>query len=345
MEQAKLFAHASGNQEGLLGTLTSSWLQKFKQKHGLVTGKLMRRASEANIPDSARMTAGFQPLKHDRSAGVISPTSPKGPLSPLSGTRSDDDFQPTEGLGLDFSYRPIASQSTTSLSSDIRDAGSASLPRATISPTTSYQFTPDANTDAFQIDENSHMRGIAPPFEPRERRSNTFPSLNLEYINSSPITIDSSGSRNVPPLTATSSTFESPASTKFTSIPYTIQTALQSPPTLKRSSSSSSIMGRSNATTLANNPVPLTPVDTTPVSPSQEEARQAANTLLNYIQNMSSAGHFDQTEYMAVVQLTKKLQIHQHHTARPSMGGLSRIPEGDAEVPVTQQLVMTSSAR
>jgi hypothetical protein len=46
-------------------------------------------------------------------------------------------------------------------------------------------------------------------------------------------------------------------------------------------------------------------------------------------------GAFDQGELMMVMQLTKKLQLHQHSAgsalgSRPR-GGLSRIPEGDGE--------------
>jgi hypothetical protein len=88
-------------------------------------------------------------------------------------------------------------------------------------------------------------------------------------------------------------------------------------------------------------------VDASPVSPSQEDARRAANTLLNYIQGMGANGHFDQSEYLAVVQLTKKLQLHQHQLQlqplRPSMGGLSRIPEGDGELPSTAEVTMESN--
>jgi hypothetical protein len=44
---------------------------------------------------------------------------------------------------------------------------------------------------------------------------------------------------------------------------------------------------------------------------------------------MTPNGPFDKSEYATIVQLTKKLQIHQHQTTRPSIGGLSRIPESD----------------
>jgi hypothetical protein len=55
---------------------------------------------------------------------------------------------------------------------------------------------------------------------------------------------------------------------------------------------------------------------------------------------MSLIGQFDQSEYLAVVQLTKKLQIHQHQSSRASIGGLSRIPEGDHEMPASTEATM-----
>ncbi len=79
----------------------------------------------------------------------------------------------------------------------------------------------------------------------------------------------------------------------------------------------------------------VTPITAnSPSSPTQDDARRAADTLLSFIQN--SAGFVDQNEYMAVVRLTEKLRIHQTQLAKASvvhgMGGLSRIPEGDSEM-------------
>jgi hypothetical protein len=102
---------------------------------------------------------------------------------------------------------------------------------------------------------------------------------------------------------------------------------------LRRSSSNSSL----NRATAATGASSSTPVDSSPVSPSQEDARRAAQTLLNYIQ---TAGTFDSNDYLSIVQLTKKLKIHQ---GRSSIGGLSRIPEGDVEAPVLLSAKMESA--
>ncbi|KAK7422344.1 hypothetical protein QQX98_001623 [Neonectria punicea] len=330
MEQAKLFAHASGNQESLLNSLTGSWLQKFKQKHGIGAGKLMRRASETNIPDSARLSSLM--IKSEKISNCISPSSPTGQLSPLSGSRSDE--EQAEGLGFDFHYKH-QSQSTTSLTSDLRDTGNSSFSGGTMSPTAPFTFSPDPNVGGFPMD---HLHGNPPDYQHREKRSNTFPSLNIDYVNQTAST-EPMTPRHQPSSTAPSSALDSPALDM--AAPFSIDTNINSPPpALHRSSSNSSMTGRSSATPVTTSAISSTPADSSPVSPSQEDARRAAATLLNYIHQ---AGTFDANDYMAVVQLTKKLQIHQPQAVRPSIGGLSRIPEGDVELPSLMQAKMEST--
>ncbi|KAF4976325.1 hypothetical protein FZEAL_6993 [Fusarium zealandicum] len=317
MEQARLFAHASGNQENVLNGLTSSWLQKFKQKHGIGAAKLMRRASEANIPDSARLsTTGTK--SNETNIHDISPSSPIGQISPLSGSRSDDEA-PHDGIHFDFSYKHPESQSTTSLSSDFRDNPASSFSTGTMSPTGTFTFSPDPNIGGFPMD---HLRGTE--FQHREKRSNTFPSLNIDYVNQASSSTEPMTPRHPASSTAPSSALESPQH-ELQAAPFSIDTNVNSPPPNLRRSSSNSSMNRSTAT---NSATCSTPLDSSPVSPSQEDARRAAQTLLTYIQ---SAGNFDASDYMNIVQLTNKLKIHQHQAGRPSIGGLSRIPEGDVE--------------
>lgn len=344
MEQAKLFAHASGNQEGLLGTLTSSWLHKFKQKHGLGSGRLMRRASEANIPDSARMSTALPALNKGTAPGGLSPTSPTQPLSPLSGSRSDEDLH-KETLDFEFTYRAHGSHSNTSLASDARDNGASSFSAGTISPAASFNFSPDSNVGAFVVDQPMHMHVVeAPDLHHREKRSNTFPSIDVNFVNHESSAAEAITApmtpRHPPPATSASSSAVQSPTTELRVGPFAINTSLTSPPPLRRTSSNSNITGRSSGTAVAGGAVSGTPVDSSPLSPTQEEARQAANTLLSYIQRMSLIGQFDQSEYLAVVQLTKKLQIHQHQSSRASIGGLSRIPEGDHEMPASTEATM-----
>uniref|UniRef100_A0A8H7NAS1 HTH CENPB-type domain-containing protein n=1 Tax=Bionectria ochroleuca TaxID=29856 RepID=A0A8H7NAS1_BIOOC len=332
MDQAKLFARASGHQDSLVSSLTSSWLQKFKQKHGITSGRLMRRASETNIPDSARMSTSRSKKKKEKS-DIISPTSPSGQKSPLSDSRSDEDQQ-HDGFDFSaFSYRQAASQSATSLSSNLRDAGNnSSFSSSAMSPTGTLTFSPDPNTGAFAVDQTlqSQMADIrtssitpSSDLQPREKRSNTFPSLNLDLVNqvvsSEPMT-----PRHQIPSTAPSSAIESPVH-DFNSAPFGIDSTLTSPPQLHRSSSNSSMTGRS--TPITNGTMPAASIDSSPVSPSQEDACRAATTLLSYIQSsMKTNGQFEHSELMTLVQLTNKLQVHQYQSLRPAMGASPESP-------------------
>ncbi|KAK2590225.1 hypothetical protein QQS21_012101 [Conoideocrella luteorostrata] len=325
MEQARIFAHASDGQNSILGNLSSSWLQKFKQKHGIGIARLLRRASETNIPDSTRR-AGSQIVVQDRTSNDISPVSPTQPLSPLSGSRSDEEVHRGQNLELNFSYRQQHSQSTTSLASDRRDNPGSSFSGGTLSPTGTFNFSPDPNIGGFQP---IAMRHDMPPDFHREKRSNTFPSIDINYANQQAPTTEPMTPQLPPPIIATSSGLESPSNVIHTA-PYAISTGLTSPLSLHRSGSNPNIAPRPS----------ITPSESSPVSPSQEDARRAAKTLLNYLQN--SGQNFQASDYNMIVQLTKKLELHQHQhqNHRSSGGGLSRIPEGDTEMSASSSPAM-----
>jgi hypothetical protein len=408
MDQARLFARASGTtaqQDGLLGSLTSSWLHKFKQKHGLggsgsgsgsggSGGRLIRRASEANIPDSARMStvrrpsvkkakrkntpAGqavlapkteSRPVTTGLGIGIISPTSPTQ-MSPLSETKSDEEAHASDPFDIDFTYnRPTASQSAHDLTSDNMDSSFSGA----LSPAGTLAFSPDPNSGAFQVEQTIDPRNgvvVGSEFQHlhREKRSNTFPSLNIDAATTSRRTTDSPVSALGRQQHPSSHSLESPDQDISADKYFALDTTLASPPKLRRSGSNSSIAAaRSAAATPAPNSAVTTSsvaasvsleslssiMSSPPVSPSQEDARRAANTLLSYMQGQGQ--QFEQSEYMALVHLTKKLQVHQLQMQqqqqqqqqqqpqiqhRPSIGGLSRIPEGDTEMTQAPELVM-----
>lgn len=284
LEQAKLFARASGNQEGLVSSLTGGWLVKFKHKHGIGSGRLMRRASETNIPDSA--------------------------ISPLSWSRSDEDLH-SETLEFELTYRR-----DTSTTSDEPPLSSADV----VSPSASYSFSPDS----FPLE--------APGWHhQRAKRSKTFPSIDVSFVQRETTADEPTTPRHHPPVPSPSSSIQSPTS-DFRPAAFAMDTS-----SLHRTSSSSSLTGRSSGTPVTGSTHAGAALDSSsPDSPTLDEARQAANTLLSYLQRMSPSGHFDQGDFLAVAQLTNKLQLQQHQTSRPCIiGGLSRIPEGDHEMPLS----------
>lgn len=324
-EKVRLFSATMGNSaDGLLKASSSSWLEKFKQKNGIGQGRLMRRASETNIPDSIQ---GSPSLTPSQPSSAISPASPSGhrSQSPLSANRSEVD---KEGLShfMDFTadhsgYKHSNSQSTTSLSSAFTDAGPPSFPGSALSPTTPFTFSPDANVGEFLANGPGKQLGPTDASSNFHRpRSQTFPTLDLECMNQSQSSEPLTPKYHVS-ATAPSSALESPAH-EISASHFGLDHAITSP-RLRHSSSNSSMAARSAASA----------VNSSPSSPTQEDARRAADTLLSFIQHAS--GFVDQSEYLAVVSLTEKLRLHQSQMAKaanPGMGGLSRIPEGDSEM-------------
>lgn len=321
-EKARLFSATMGKpDDGLLKTSSTSWLEKFKQKNGIGHGRLMRRASETNIPDSIR---GSPSLSVSQPSSAISPNSPSGHLSPspLSANRSEDGKEHISHF-MDFNTEPGAykhsnSQSTTSLSSAFTDGGGSSFSGSAISPNAPFTFSPDSNLGSFL----DHGRG-GPGSNFQRPRSQTFPTLDLEYMNQQSSTEPLTPRYHVS-STAPSSALESPAN-EIPQPTYGMDQAISiSSPQLRHSSSNNSLTGRSTTNTSVV-------ASSSPNSPTQEDARRAADTLLSFISHVG--GFVDQSEYMTVVRLTEKLRLHMSQQGKQQgMGGLDRIPEQDSEM-------------
>jgi hypothetical protein len=333
-EKARLFSATMGkSDDGVLKTSSSSWLEKFKQKNGIGHGRLMRRASETNIPDSIR---GSPSLSASQPSSAISPNSPSGHLSPspLSANRSEDGkenkgyFMPVDFNTEPGAYKHSNSQSTTSLSSAFTDGGGSSFSGSALSPSqTPFTFSPDSNVGAFLDHSRQLPGGAASNFQ--RPRSQTFPTLDLEYMNQQ---------QNTEPLTpryhvsstAPSSALESPAN-EIPQPTYGMDQAIISSPQLRHSSSNNSLTGSRSTTTTTTTTTAV--ASSGPNSPTQEDARRAADTLLSFISHVG--GFADQGEYMTVVRLTEKLRLHMGKGAglqQQGMGGLDRIPEQDSEM-------------
>lgn len=255
---------------------------------------------------------------------------------------------------------------------------SSSFSDNTVSPTGTGQFTfsPDPNVGGFL--STDHARPMPPGGPNFQRpRSQTFPTLDLEYMNQSSDSMTPRLPSGHPDSTAPSSALESPAHEFPSAGPFGLDSAIsphqQSQHHLHHSSSASSLQGRmqqqsqqqqqqgggaANSSTPVIGSTTLSSVASSPVSPSQEDARRAADTLLSFIANSGPNSLVDQTDYNAVIRLTEKLRLHQQAQAAAvrgqqvmgmgpsamsglgmgiSMGGLDRIPEGDAEMGNTGQ--------
>ncbi|WQF75981.1 Putative HTH CenpB-type DNA-binding domain, Homeobox-like domain superfamily [Colletotrichum destructivum] len=323
LDQAKHFSRTTnGAEASLLKSINTTWLERFKQRNILVSGKLLRRASETNITDHAKLS-GSPSL----GASAVSPASPTGHPSPLSADRSDEDA--VHGLGFvgygeGGAYKHTNSQSTTSLNSALTDTGNSSFSGSALSPTATFTFSPDPNTGQFLANDPSRQLHGGAGSNFQRPRSQTFPTLDIEYMNQVGAT-ESMTPKYHPASTAPSSALESPVH-EMAAPHFCLDTAISSSPHLHHSSSNSSMAGRSTTT----------PAGSSPTSPTQEDARKAADTLLSYIQSNSGGALLDQTEYMMMIRLTEKLRLQQHQlvkTGAPqSLGILDRIPEGDTEM-------------
>lgn len=328
-EKAKVFCTGS---DIPLKTITAAWIDKFKQKHGMGFGRLIRRASETAIPDGTRLDrldTESPTVSNSQTPNGISPASPAAQGSPLvssmvPGSKLEDKDNPS-GFNVSFEstdYKHPHSQSTTSLNSAITDPPSSTFSGSAFSPASTSQFTfsPDPNTGMF----GDVVSGNGSFHRPR---SQTVPSIQpLEYINPSrttePLTPKYSASGTGP-----SSAIESPVH-EIPNPSFGLDAAI-SPRTLHHASSSGSLAGRSNH----SGTVPVT-VASTPASPTQDDARRAADTLLSFMQHHQLTGWYEPNDYMVVLRLGERLGVGgpKASSATQGLGVLSRIPEGDAEM-------------
>lgn len=382
LEQARLYARPFREAETKINS--PLWLDKFKQRHNFV-GRLLRRASETNLPNStmSNLSTASPTMDSPQPSSATSPIEQQT-LSPLASARmngSKEDKKegssssslllnfndpPSGGSGGDFKH-PVFSS----------DTGGTPLSEANLSPTGTGQFTfsPDPNVGGFLSSDQARQFGPGGPNFQRPR-SQTFPTLDLEFMNQTesnppnePATPKFPPEHISIPCTVPSPALGSPAH-EFAPPggPFGLDSAMsprhqRSRRGLRHSSSASSLSGRGGqhqqaggSTTPIIGSTTLSPVASSPTSPSQEDAQRAANTLLSFIANSGPNSLIDQTDYNAVIRLTEKLMLHQQaqqaqqaaarNQANMSMGppvlsglgvnlgmgGLDRIPEGDAEM-------------
>ena len=182
---------------------------------------------------------------------------------------------------------------------------------------------------------SQHAR-LPPPGSSFQRpRSQTFPMLGIDpsFIssqNSEPLT-----PKYHLPATTPSSALDSPIHEM--ALPFGMDSAISSPP-LHHSSSNGSMAPPSSNTPITGLQSP--PGSSAPSSPTQDDARRALDTLLNFF-NQAPTGLVDQNDYLTVLKLTEKLRLQSNG---PLPGGLHRIAEQDGEMPASkmEQSVSTS---
>jgi hypothetical protein len=352
-EKARFFAATVGNNDSHVKANSTSWLEKFKQKNGIGAGKLLRRASETNISDSGSLNPDSAGPSASQTPNGISPTSPGELESPgeLSASKSHENMK-SEVLDnyLDFGshYRHSNSQSTTSLSSAFTDTAPSSFSGGPTSPTTPFAFSPDTTCAPFMPSQHSRL---PPPANFQRPRSQTFPMLGIDpsYISppqsADPLTPKyHQGHTPHQSITAPSSALEQ-SSNLHDEMPHSfgIDTSISSSPALHHRSSNGSMAPPSSTTpnlpssALSSSPANGQGQNSAPGSPTQDDARRALDTLLNFFSS-APQGLVDQNEYLTVLKLTEKLRLQ----AGPSQslpGGLHRIPEQDVDLGPKNEMI------
>ncbi|KAL2014679.1 hypothetical protein VTN00DRAFT_2204 [Thermoascus crustaceus] len=310
-EKAHFFATTCGSPDGGQKILTTTWLEKFKQKNNLM-GTKSRKSSIDAVSDTGspmQLNTNLSATPNAQTPNGVSPISPSGLTtpSPMSPTQSQDSLKKEGSDGAtDFAseYRHAHSQSTTSL--DTAPSLSASLTSPT-SPFVSSDspFTPTARSRVPSISSNSSRP-----------RSQTFPITNVD-----PGSISANGSSdqlNMLQQSLSVSILGSP---------------LEEEPEMTTGSNEANVIKRNrsnpeiNAKSMQPPPLPksntVSPISA-PSSPTQDEARKALELVLNYFQNQPSG--LAAQDYITIGKLMEKLELaHNQEVALP--GGLHRIDE------------------
>ncbi|CAK7235770.1 hypothetical protein SBRCBS47491_009408 [Sporothrix bragantina] len=219
-EKFRFFAHNTGNPDTFLKATSNTWLDKFKQKNGIGASRLVRRASETNIPDKRRDSQSevlmgspsLVPMEPTGIDSLLAPLTRHPSVSPLSGIAGPssgvgqvinfgtNQSNGTVGQGAQLShsgslgndmamgigisgmatYKHGNNQSTTSLSSVFTETPVSSFSGSAMSPTVPFTFSSDSNVGSFLTSDP-----MAPPVGAnfQRPRSQTLPALNLEYMN------------------------------------------------------------------------------------------------------------------------------------------------------------------
>ena len=321
-DKALFFANSVGGSEGHHKVNSSNWLERFKQKNHLLGSK------PAKVVDSNDSDGGSrQKIKSQsgtQTPAGISPVSPSGASSAaISPNQSNSGEKAgTPDTYVDFSdYRHIHSQSATSLLSSYPEATpNSTFTRGPLSPS-SPLFSPvsDVESSPFTQTQQTSLDYITNASNTARPRSQTFPMLEIDpnFMGSG------SGVDN-----AESKWIDSPA----------LETPLEemseqsnglanptNPKSLAGLNTQSPFQSQSSGS-MAPPPLPNTdsPISNTskvssPIAPpSQDEARQALELVMTFVQHQPN-GSIHPQEYQVMTKLMERLRLQ---------GRLQELPGG-----------------
>lgn len=315
-DKARFFAQTVGNSESHLKANSTSWLEKFKQKNHLMGA----RSRKGSIAEESEGTSN--PPSNVQTPGAISPTSPGG-VSPSNATvaakKSTENLKSESPDTFDFpARRPFHSQSSTSLSSVFTDTAPSSFSAGPTSPTSlsSPFFTPDSACGQNPFMGRQPANGQPGSGNFQRPRSQTFPLLvGVEQYMSPPGSSDA-----LTPKFAGGGALDSPMAEMPGSLAAIDETMSVSPSQVTNS--------------MQPPPLPATVIDdkgsstdSSPVTPSQEEAARALELVMTFFQAQHADFVVEPQEYIAMGKLMEKLRIKRSSESLAS--GMRRISEPD----------------
>lgn len=281
-EKARFFAVNFGSPDGKQKVLTTSWLEKFKQKNNI---KVRRCSIDVTASDDAT-DSSICPQTGSSTATILSPTSSSAsptidhPTAPASMSRSTSQSQDSavkheataeHGAEGNVQTQQTRSPSTVSVDTGCQRAASASgetSPVVTESPST--------------------------PLERPSTRSNSNVGLASPRLISSP---DKATESTISPSSPTKPHQESHPTSRIPS------------PRLDTQAATSS-----SATEASRRPS-ISPVASSPGSPTQDEARRALELVMNYFQSQPSGLGLQAQEYIIMGKLMEKLELAQNQVS------------------------------
>ncbi|OCL06415.1 CenpB-DNA-bind-domain-containing protein [Glonium stellatum] len=323
-EKARFFATTVGNSESHLKANSTSWLEKFKQKNNLMGAKSRKNS----LAEESEGTSN--PPSNSQTPNGISPTSPSGVPSPspiaMAATKSEESLKtesPDSYVDFTNGHRPFHSQSNTSLSSVFTDTAPSSFSAGPTSPTSPF-FTPDSACGPSSFMPSQQARGQPGSSNFQRPRSQTFPMLVgvEQYISPPP------SSEPMTPKYLNSTALESPLSEMQSSLGGGVDDAMQSQSQIVTSSMQPppvpAVPPVSIPLQQRQQSSPISPDNSAPGSPSQEDARRALEIVMNFFEHQPS-GFVEPQEYVMIGKLMEKLKLQRNGEHLP--GGMHRIPE------------------
>ncbi|KAJ4361078.1 uncharacterized protein N0V89_001647 [Didymosphaeria variabile] len=325
-DKAKFFATTVGNNDSHLKATSTSWLEKFKQKNNLLGSK----SRKGSIAEESEGTSN--PPSNVHTPGGISPASPSGASpSPLtvSAKPSKEELK-TESPDIQGfpARRPFHSQSNTSLSSVFTDTAPSSFSAGPTSPTSlsSPFFTPDSACGTNPFTLNQQARGQPGSSNFQRPRSQTFPMLvGVEQYMSPP-----PSSEALTPKFLNTTALDSPMDEFHPSLaaiddamqasPTTITNSMQPPPLPNGLPTMTSVSTMHQSSVLQS-----VSEDTSPGSPSQEEAARALELVWTFFQQQHEDFVVEPQEYVTIGKLMEKLKLKRSSESLPS--GMRRTSE------------------